>query len=149
METFFKASWDWGFIHAPVFIWIVVVLLILGTLVFAIQLYRNVRRLKKVFDAASNKLYELFGEKLEASQQVPSGIATNEIERLRFFFEEDSQPRSIRDAWIDYRPQLVKRTTRDSKVEFWSANGAEKSFSESTLLSGEFNQEFFRSIPVF
>ena len=147
MDHLFKASWDFLGIHAPIFIWIVAVGLIIGTLGVAILLVRNVRRLTKIFDAASNKLHELFSEKLDASQPTPSGITANEVESLRSFFEDASQPRSIRDAWIDYRPQLVERTINDSRIEFWSASGAEKSFSEITLLSGEFNQEIFKAMP--
>jgi hypothetical protein len=147
MDHLFKASWDFAGIHAPIFIWIVAGGLILGTCGVAILLVRNVKRLTKIFDGASNKLHELFSAKLGASQPTPSGITVNEVERLRSFFEDASQPRSIRDAWIDYRPQLIKRTTNDSKIEFWSASGAEKSFSEITLLSGEFNQEIFKAIP--
>jgi hypothetical protein len=57
-------------------------------------------------------LQELFEEKLKGSQSKPSGITAEEVEKLRLFFEDASQPRSIRDAWIDYRPQLVRRSKR-------------------------------------
>lgn len=147
MEEFLKASWDLGPIHAPTFIWIVACLLVIGTLWSAILLFRNVRRLTKVFDKASGELHKLFRAKLEAPQRTPSGVLANEVESLRRLFEDPSQPRSIRDAWIDYRPQLVKRTIGDSSPEYWSANGAEKSFSEVTLLSGAFNEEIFKGMP--
>lgn len=147
MDYFFEAIERSLGVQAPKFIWIVAVLLIIGTLVATWRLYKNVSSLTSSFDAASNKLHDLFSAKLNDLQTSPSGITAQEIRTLGSFFEDASQPRSIRDAWIDYRPQLVQRIAGDSGIEFWSANGAEKSFSESTLLSGQFNHEKFKALP--
>ncbi len=147
MEYFFETIERSLGVQAPKFIWIVAALLIIGTLVGIWRLYKNVSRLTRAFDAASNRLHELFSAKLDGSQSTPSGISANEIKSLGSFFEEPSQPRSLRDAWIDYKPQLIERTTKGSGTEFWSADGAEKSFSESTLLSGQFNHEKFKAFP--
>jgi ABC-type transporter Mla subunit MlaD len=147
MDSFFRAIEDTLSVQAPHFIWVVAILLIIGTFVGIFRLWRNVSSLTRTFDAASNKLHELFSSKLDSSQSTPSGLTANEVKSLASFFEDASQPRSIRDAWIDYRPQLVKRTSINSGEEFWSASGAEKSFSESTLLSGQFNHEKFKALP--
>lgn len=129
-----------GVVQAPLFIWLAVVGLVVGTFVFLLILQSLVRRERHLYQMIARDLRTI---KSKHSPALRNGLPQAAYDDLVQCFETTA----LAPVWNIFVAQLVVRGDATGTDHFWTSESAETVFNEASVLESRLNRNFYTAIP--
>jgi hypothetical protein len=129
-----------GWVQAPLFIWLAAVGLVVGTFGVFIRLEYLVRREQHLYQRITRDLRAV---KAKHSPALRNGLPQAAYDELVQRFETTS----LAPVWEIFATQLVVHGDATGTDRFWTSESAETVFNETSVLEPRLNRNFYTSIP--
>ena len=129
-----------GLVQAPLFIWLAVVGLVIGTFIFLMILHSLVRRERHLYQRITRDIRTI---KSKHSPALRNGLPQAAYDDLAQCFETTS----LAPVWDIFAAQLVVRGDATGTDHFWTSESAETVFNEASVLEPRVNRNFYTAIP--
>ncbi len=129
-----------GWVQAPLFIWLAAVGLVVGTCVFLMILQSLVRRERHLYQRITRDLRAV---KSKHGPAPRNGLPQAAYDELVQCFETTS----LAPVWDIFAAQLVVRVDATGTDCFWTSESAETVFNEASVLESQLNRNFYTAIP--
>ena len=142
MLNFLKAKWTFIGLEAPIVSWLIVAVLLVGTITYWIWLVRIFLILKASLASAAQSVTKIQDSYPETKR---NGLPTQAYEEADQCFEKS---RILKPNWDHFSQNLVSRIEeRNQQDYFWATEDASKSFDESTVIGSRLNISFCQALP--
>ena len=129
-----------GVVQAPLFIWLAVVGLVVGTFVVFMRLQSLVRREQHLYQRIARDIRTI---KSKHSPALRNGLPQAAYDDLAQCFETTS----LAPVWDIFAAQLVVRGDATGTDHFWTSESADTVFNEASVLEPRLNRNFYTAIP--
>lgn len=129
-----------GVVQAPLFIWLAVVGLVVGTCGVFMRLQSLVRREQHLYQRIARDMRTI---KSKHSPALRNGLPQAAYDDLVQCFETTS----LAPVWNIFAAQLVVRRDATGTEHFWTSESAETVFNEASVLAPRLNRNFYTAIP--
>jgi hypothetical protein len=129
-----------GVVQAPLFIWLAVVGLVVGTFIFLMILQSLVRREQHLYQRIARDIRTI---KSKHSPALRHGLPQAAYDDLVQCFETTA----LAPVWDIFAAQLVVRGGTAGTDHFWTSESAETVFNEASMLELRLNRNFYTAIP--
>jgi hypothetical protein len=128
-------------IHAPLFVWVAAIAVLVGTAAAAVWLFACVRRERSIHQGVTGELNEL---QRRYPLEPGEGLTAAAYEDLRKMFEAR---RTLGGAWNNFKKQIILQRNHRDEDCYWSDGSAEVAFSDAAVLASRINRGFFAAVP--
>ena len=139
-STLFAPYAPFGVVQAPLFIWLAVVGLVVGTFVVFMRLHSLVRREQHQYQRIARDIRTI---KSKHSPVLRNGLPQAAYDDLVQCLETTS----LAPVWDIFAAQLVIRGDATGADHFWTSESAETVFNEASVLESRLNRNFYTAIP--
>jgi hypothetical protein len=136
-----KAKWILFGLEAPQFIWVAAVLLLLGTLVQSIRLWRLIAREQALHRRVIAQL-----EAIQAEYRAPgrTGLAEAAYDAVVQVFREHLP---LLPAWHNFEAQMLRQADAAGQLRWWATASTSSAFNATAVIEPRVNQSFFAAVP--
>jgi hypothetical protein len=129
-----------GVVQAPLFIWLAVVGLLIGTFGFLLRLFYLIQQEQYLYTRIVNRLRDI---KATYGSDLRNGLPLTGYDAMGQCF--DTTP--LAPFWDIFAAQCVRRYDATGTERFWTSESATTVFNEAAVLEPRLNRNFYTAIP--